>query len=171
MVAIAVLAIMVAMAVPSFTALINGNRLTGQANELIAALQVARSEAVRRNARVAVCASSDGSNCDTAVEDWPYWLVRLVSTSEVLRVHRVDARVQVLPSARISDNDNQIVFSADGLARDASGALLAAAIGVCMATDSPQQNQRRVGIAAGSRINTTAEDTDASCNVPDDEDE
>lgn len=169
MVAIAVLAITLALAVPSFGALINSNRLVGQSNELVASLQLARSEAIRRNARVALCASSDGKSCDGATGDWAYWLVQVVSSSEVLRAYQVNPSVQVQSSEAISENGNEVVFSADGLARAASGKLLAASIGVCMVTARPEQNQRRVAIAGGSRIKTVSEDTDASCEAPEDE--
>ena len=49
MITLAVLAILLSLAVPSFTSVINANRLTAQANELVADLQLARTEAIRRN--------------------------------------------------------------------------------------------------------------------------
>ena len=58
MVTIAVLAIIVTLAAPSFQATIENNRLTSQANELVTALALARSEAVRRNTPVTVCPGS-----------------------------------------------------------------------------------------------------------------
>src|SRR5689334_185 len=44
MVTVAVLAIMAGLAVPSFQATVNANRLTGSTNELVNALQTARME-------------------------------------------------------------------------------------------------------------------------------
>ena len=61
MVTVAVLGIVIGFAVPGFQSVVNGNRLAGAANELIATMQVARMEAIRRNRRVAVCASANGS--------------------------------------------------------------------------------------------------------------
>jgi len=58
MVSIAVLAIIAALAAPSFRAIIENNRLTSQANELVTALAFARSEAVRRRTPVTVCPGS-----------------------------------------------------------------------------------------------------------------
>jgi len=55
MVTIAVLAILLAIGIPSFASLIASNRLTSATNELVAALQTARTEAIRRNVRVTVC--------------------------------------------------------------------------------------------------------------------
>ncbi len=60
MVTLAVAAILLSMAVPSFTNTIKNNRLTTQANDLISSLNYARSEAIRRGASVTV-ETSDGS--------------------------------------------------------------------------------------------------------------
>lgn len=55
---VAVIGVLALIAVPNMTALINSNRVTSAAGELTAAIQVARSEAVRRNARVRVCGNA-----------------------------------------------------------------------------------------------------------------
>lgn len=60
MVTIAVAAILLAVAVPSFRHLIISNRLTTAANDVVTALTVARSESIKRNASV-------GFNVDTSV--------------------------------------------------------------------------------------------------------
>jgi len=62
--AIAVMAILTSLAVPAFTQFIQNNRLAAQANELVAALQYGRSEALKRGASVQVCSSSGGTACD-----------------------------------------------------------------------------------------------------------
>ncbi|HKU17780.1 MAG TPA: GspH/FimT family pseudopilin [Candidatus Saccharimonadales bacterium] len=62
MVAIAVAAILLVIAVPSFTTAINSNRLTSTANALIGSLNAARMEAVQRNAPVQFCSNSATSN-------------------------------------------------------------------------------------------------------------
>ena len=61
MVAVAVLGVVVGLAVPGFQSVVNSNRLAGAANEAIATMQVARMEAIRRNRRVAVCASANAN--------------------------------------------------------------------------------------------------------------
>ncbi|TNF61933.1 MAG: prepilin-type N-terminal cleavage/methylation domain-containing protein, partial [Burkholderiales bacterium] len=63
MVTITVLAVLLGVGVPSFQATIQGNRITTAANDLVAALQYARSEAVRRGVNVTVCSSNDQSTC------------------------------------------------------------------------------------------------------------
>jgi prepilin-type N-terminal cleavage/methylation domain-containing protein len=59
MVVITVLGIVTALAVPSFSTLIENNRITTMTNDLNATLQYARSEAVRRKGEVRVSAVDD----------------------------------------------------------------------------------------------------------------
>lgn len=59
MVTLAVAAIVLTVAVPSFRDLIRHNRLATQANQLVSALNLARSEAIKRGVRVTVCKTDD----------------------------------------------------------------------------------------------------------------
>lgn len=64
MVTLVVAAILVSMAVPSFTRMLATDRLSNQSNELIAALNGAKSEALRRGQAVSVRARDDGNPND-----------------------------------------------------------------------------------------------------------
>lgn len=151
MVTVAVVAIVAALALPSLTSVINNNRLTSQANELVSGLQTARSEAVRRNASVTLCGSADGSACATGTDEpWERWII--LTGTEVLR----DATVK--PPVQVNSGVASITFSSDGLARTATG-LLTDDITVCIPTTSPPENKRLVGIGSGSRVSTTASGT------------
>lgn len=75
MVTIAILAVLVAAAAPSFMETIRTTRLQTQSNALFTALMLARSEAVKRNYRVVVCRSADGSSCAGAGGWEQGWLV------------------------------------------------------------------------------------------------
>lgn len=63
MVTIAVLAVVVGIAVPSFTALIETNRVKALAEDLGSSINAARMEALKRGNRVSVCASTNGTTC------------------------------------------------------------------------------------------------------------
>jgi type IV fimbrial biogenesis protein FimT len=63
MTAITVLSILLVVCVPSFSSIIRDNRITAEANDLVGALNFARSEAIKRGDPVSVCSSSDGSTC------------------------------------------------------------------------------------------------------------
>jgi type IV fimbrial biogenesis protein FimT len=151
MVTVAVLAVVMAIAFPSFTALVNGNRLTGNANELLAALQTARSEAVTRNTTVVLCRSNNSTSCATGAT-WNGWITQVVASGAVLRVNTVKAPLLVSAGPGISGNTDRVVFRSDGFARDATGVLLDADFAVCIPTDRPVNNQRLVSIDGGSRI-------------------
>lgn len=73
MVTIAVLAIVVSIAAPSFSTMINNNRSVALGEELASAINFARVEAAKRGDTVSICASSDGSSCSN---DWTQgWIV------------------------------------------------------------------------------------------------
>lgn len=69
MVTIALVAILLSIAVPSFRELITSNRVVVEANTLMASLNLARATAAKRNQPVTVCKSADGSTC-TAAGNW-----------------------------------------------------------------------------------------------------
>lgn len=75
MMAITVMAILMAIAVPSFKDASLSSQLRASANDLAAGTYLARSEALKRNAVVTLCASSDGETC-AASGGWEQgWIV------------------------------------------------------------------------------------------------
>ncbi len=72
-VTVAVAAIIFSFGVPSFMDVARNGRAAANANEFVTAFSIARSEAVKRGARVTVCASKDGATCSG---DWSDgWIV------------------------------------------------------------------------------------------------
>lgn len=63
MITIAVMSILLTLALPNFRTALQNNRLTGQANEMLTAMQFARSEALKRGFPVEMCSSADGATC------------------------------------------------------------------------------------------------------------
>jgi len=84
MVAIMVLGILLGVAVPSFRDAALSSRLTAYANDLVASAQIARSEAIKRNARVTLCASAGGSECDEG-GGWEVGWIVLTADGNVLQ--------------------------------------------------------------------------------------
>jgi type IV fimbrial biogenesis protein FimT len=108
MVTLAVAAIILSFGVPGFMSFIDNNRATTDANDLITALNLARSEATRRGAPVTVCRSTDGAIC-SAGTDWSVgWIVR--TADEVLRVWPERSG----GANSVSGDVSQIVFRARG---------------------------------------------------------
>jgi len=78
MIVIALLAVLIGLAAPSFGDFIRNSRLTGKANDMLAGLNLARTEAIKRHAPVTLCASDDAlaetPECD-ADADFGEWIV------------------------------------------------------------------------------------------------
>jgi type IV fimbrial biogenesis protein FimT len=71
----AIIAVLTLLAVPSFQALTVSNRLTTTANELVGAINLARTEAIKRNSNTQFCGSSGngtgvGASCANPGEVW-----------------------------------------------------------------------------------------------------
>ncbi len=74
MVTVAIVAILSAIALPSFSTSIRNSRLATTTNEFIGAVNLARSEALKSNQTGQVCASSNGVTCGTNWTDgWIVW--------------------------------------------------------------------------------------------------
>lgn len=143
MVTVAVLGILAVIAMPSMTALINNSQVNSQASELTAALQLARSEAIRRNAPVTLCPSTDGSAC-AASATWAGWVVRgrdnVAATVDVIRSNVTNAKVH------ISGPATGIVFKPSGLL-DAQACVMVAS----KAGDS----QRRISVMISGLVSSS----------------
>ncbi len=68
MVTVAILAILIAAVTPSFRGILRDNQAATQASAVVTSLMLARSEAIKRNAPVAMCRSNTGTSC--AGSDW-----------------------------------------------------------------------------------------------------
>lgn len=74
MVAVVVLGILLALAVPSFLGLLRDARRSSAVNDLLADMTFARSEAARRGRVITACSNTSGDNCSTT--NWaPGWIV------------------------------------------------------------------------------------------------
>jgi len=156
LVTVAIVAILATLAIPSFTEVINSNRLTGQSNELVTSIQLARTEAIRRNTSVTLCRTTNGSACAGATGAWDRWIV--LQGANVLREYTIKAPV-VLASSTAG-----LTFRADGLARNATtGALARESFVACIVTTRPALNQRTVTIVGGSRVATQSTDGAGAC--------
>lgn len=64
MVTVAVAAILMAAAVPSFNTMIQNNRISAQVNDFVSAVHAARGEAIKRGTPVTLCSSSNQRSCN-----------------------------------------------------------------------------------------------------------
>jgi type IV fimbrial biogenesis protein FimT len=89
------LAILTALAAPSFRQFTRESRASAAQNDLVAALALARSESLRRAVPVAVCASTNGAACSGG-DDWSDgWLVFTDSSGAAGDLDGTDVLLQV----------------------------------------------------------------------------
>ena len=175
LVVIIIIAIVSAVSFPAFREMVNSNRLTGAANEVVASLQIARAEAIRRNARVVICPSTNGTTCNGG--NWARHISFVdadrngaADDALVLRDIAIDAPTLVVGSPAVTAV-NRVVFRSDGRARanvTADAAILAGKISVCLATTRPAVNIRDVQVGSGSRISVVARNGAGACAAPTD---
>jgi type IV fimbrial biogenesis protein FimT len=172
MVALSVLAILAVAAMPNMQAIVNAGRLRAAADETVATLQSARIEAIRLNRRTVACMSADPNAdvpaCSAAGSGWIVFQDadrdgQYAAAERLIRRATVSGNVQLLSSAAFA---SKVTFNADGMARDAGGSLLNAAVSVCLPTTQPQENERDVSIRAGSRVRITKKDAAGKCLAP-----
>ena len=79
MITLIIIGVLLVVGVPSLKTFMQGNQLIASTNELISAFHVARSEAIKLNASVTICESTNGTSCtdpETATGDWDDgWIV------------------------------------------------------------------------------------------------
>lgn len=171
LVVVIIIGIVAAVAFPNFQGMTNGNRLTSGTNEVVATLQIARLEAIRRNARVVVCSSTDGAACSNGT-NWGRHIAFVDTDRDgIADVGEAVIRDTILAAPTVvnassSVTDNRITFRADGVARAGTGTtILNGRLGVCIVTTRPVQNARRIAVF-GSRISVDAPLTASSCAAP-----
>jgi type IV fimbrial biogenesis protein FimT len=85
LIAVAVVAILLTIGIPSFRYVTNSNRIAAEINGLLGDMQYARAEAVKDGQPVTVCVSSNGATCAN-VNTWQSgWIVSDVN-GVVLRI-------------------------------------------------------------------------------------
>lgn len=104
-IAMLVLAIVTAIALPSFTDTLARNRLAAQNNELVAAINLARTLAIQSRSQAGICgANSDATGCAANYDDgFIVWVDEnrngAVDADEVRRVGQLDARERLTGAA------------------------------------------------------------------------
>jgi type IV fimbrial biogenesis protein FimT len=152
LVTVSLAAILMAIGVPMLRDSIANNRLTAQTNELIAAITLARSQAITMNQGMTFCRanSETATACSGSAGDWQFWLIRSAAGAVVRRGALVAGSLEVTSTL----TNDQVVFASDGLART-NNALVTGGphINVC-SHHSATENNRQVTLGAGSRIST-----------------
>jgi type IV fimbrial biogenesis protein FimT len=90
MVTVATAAILTSIALPAMRTFFQNDRLWTEQNSIVLSLNAARSEAIKQNASVSVCPSSDGATCNNS-SAWANGWVVLASTAGSAPIQSVPA--------------------------------------------------------------------------------
>ncbi|HET6545221.1 MAG TPA: GspH/FimT family pseudopilin [Rhodanobacteraceae bacterium] len=111
---IAVLAVLTTIALPSFNSTIRSNRVSTQANDLLSAIQLARSEAVARSRGVSVCAADTGAGVPAACgSDWGQGWIAFVDDLAMTAPATAPTNVDADNILKVWTADSQATFTAD----------------------------------------------------------
>lgn len=171
MVTIALAAILMALAAPSFSATIASNRLSAQTSDLITSLNAARSESIRRGRRVTVCKSVDGSSCATE-GDWSTgWIAfedkdsdAVVDEKEtVLLVHQTGENLTMVKGT--TNVSSYVSFTPDGRAKLINGSTQSGTLRVCSKSSAlgDTRRARNVTVNPVGRIESSVISSTVTC--------
>lgn len=140
LVTFAILTALAAVGLPALASFGASVRTSDYANQLIASLWHARSEAIRQNNRVKLCKSADGEHCTTAGNWSQGWIVfrdtnhngvRDTGEGVIKAQNALDAAWAVSGNATVRDH---VIYDANGESIQQSGAFLAGTFTVCQVT-------------------------------------
>lgn len=150
MVTVAIMAILLAIALPSFQSSLRSNRAATATNEMMASLSLARSEAIKNKGGGAVCPSSSGTAC---VGNWSDgWLVWADANGN----SALDAGETVLrysqgnPRLTVNNSDATVAFDPRGRSRAAGNQTLTLRPDEC----GSQPLQRTLTVNASGQVTT-----------------
>jgi type IV fimbrial biogenesis protein FimT len=136
MITVAIAAILATIAVPSFNEVMLGSKLNSLSNNFVSSAHLARSEAIKRNTPVTLCASSNASTCTGAWKDG--WVVLAGGT--------VIYTQAAFPNGFLmSGDETSINFQSTGVGATAANLTL------CRATPTVGTQQRTITIRATGR--------------------
>lgn len=146
LVTIAIMAVLAAVAVPSFNEAILSNKLAAYSNNFVASALLARSEAIKRNATVTLCRSADGLNCSASGGWQQGWIVMSGSTV-------IQKQEALSADYLFTGNAYSIAFPSGG------GEVTTALLTLCRATPSPGSQEREITLSITGRVSVSKKTT------------
>ncbi|MGZ5775085.1 MAG: GspH/FimT family pseudopilin [Ramlibacter sp.] len=152
---LAIAAILLGVAVPSLQSFVGSVRTTSAANDLLADLLFARTEALKRHRRVVLCKSSDGSGCAVAGEWQQGWIVFVDADEDgvrgpgepvLQRQNGLGSAVHLTGNASLA---KYVAYVGNGTTRQTGGGFQAGTLTVCRASSTPTTARQIVINATG----------------------
>lgn len=152
---VAVLGVLLGVALPNLSSFGHGTRLSAYSNHFLATLLLARSEAIKRNTRVAICRSRDGRSCSPD----GHWSQGWIVFSDLNNNVQPDPGEHVLLiEAALPENwvisgnapvAKYVSYSGTGSSHLVSGAFQAGTITICRKTAVAAMSSRIIINSAG----------------------
>lgn len=158
MITVAVFAVLLAIMVPSYSDMTLGSKLRSQANDLVAGAVLARSEAIKRNQLVTLCASSTGTSC---VGSWAAGWIVITAGNVVLHKHAAAASGFQINAGTVT----RLAFTPTGVGvtPTPTSAVPPFTLTVCRKTPSVGSQERVVSVSPTGRPSVTKTNT-GSCS-------
>jgi type IV fimbrial biogenesis protein FimT len=121
MIVVAIVAVLLTVAVPSFVSMIQSNRVAGEVSSLENDLQFARANAIQRGQSVSVCISSSGTTCTAAGSDWGAGWIVVDSAGNLLRKRAAWMSGDTFVA---TPTLSTLTYNGDGFAPSATGYLI-----------------------------------------------
>ena len=124
----AVAAILMAIAIPSYMYVTSSNRIAAEVNGLLGDMQFARAEAIKEGQTITVCQSSDGATCTGATSWQNGWLVFFdvngnhvvnTGTDAILRVQSPFSNTGSTDTFTANNAVSYVTFNREGFATGA----------------------------------------------------
>ena len=147
--------ILLSIAVPPMTAMLNAQRSNAAGSSFLASLNLARAEAIKRNARVVMCKSAGGASCELT-GGWDQGRITFhdVNNNAALDadeqlIERFGAMPEGLSLTGNTQVANYVSYSASGSAKMISGAFQAGTFTFCLIPVSSADVQQIVLSSTG----------------------
>jgi len=181
MITLFIVGILLTVGVPSLRTFMQSNQLVASTNELLSALHVARSEAIKLNSRVSICESNNGATCTTSGSWKNGWIVFVdangdlgntgapcaaINTDCLLRVHDgfSDNRLTMAGVDAGSAAVSAFTFSSRGLPKSLTGTAQSGTFSICSLDGSGATiNSRAVVLSLSGRVRVTDNAAVISC--------
>lgn len=148
MITLAIAGIIATVAVPSFMGMIASSRVTAASNELVTALNLAKSESIRSGYNTILCKSNDGSTCGGNWSDG--WLLFIDANSDKAK----QDGEKVIRAHASFDSSLGVVFKAGNYIESRPNGHTNKNGHFCFRNSYEDKNSRAVIITSAGRIRT-----------------
>lgn len=172
LITLSVAAVLIAIAIPNFRILILNNRLTTAANDVVVSINLARIEAIKRNASVQLCSNDATSNGSSVIGTVCSGTTG--GAGAIVATYGTSSQVVQGPVASITTplqlhgNMVALVFNSQGIAQQVGGTTpfsstaTTPVIDICT-TQLTTNNHRQIMMVGGTSVTVTTPTTSGSC--------